>query len=269
MKTLLLHLTDGPNIASSQAVARKMAARNQSHLIGLFVVPTVLSVYWGTDSGEILPHLHEQFLATAKRITEKFAADCAADNLSFETRVVEGSILPVIAEASRVVDLTIAAKYNSPPATLLEMEASIQDLALSSASPALIVPHPFDGEVGRRILVTWNNSRESSHAVREALPLLKAAEQVTLFSVNPTAPDDIPLDGIARYLSRHGVPVETASTIAKDSSVTDAILGKAAQTQSDLIVMGAWGHSRLRELVLGGATRDILRLSPLPVMMAH
>lgn len=269
MKTLLLHLTDGPNIASSQSVARKLAAKHQSHLIGLFVVPTVLSVYWGTDSGEILPHLHEQFLATAKRVTEQFAADCTADKISFETKIVEGSILPVIAEASRVVDLTIAAKYNSPPATLLEMEASIQDLALSSASPALIVPHPFDGEVGKRILVTWNNSRESSHAVREALPLLKIAEHVTVFSVNPTSPDDIPADGIARFLGQHGITVDLDRTIAKDSSVTDAILTKAAHSKCDLIVMGAWGHSRLRELILGGTTRDILQSSTLPVMMTH
>ncbi len=269
MKTLLLHLTDGPNIAASQLLARKMAARNQSHLIGMFVVPTVLSVYWGTDSGEILPHLHEQFLVTAKRVTETFAADCAADGLSFETKIVEGSILPVIAEASRVVDLTIAAKYNSPPATLLEMEASIQDLALSTASPALIVPHSFDGDVGNRILVTWNNSRESSHAVREALPLLKAAQHVTLFAVNPASAEDIPMDGITRYLSRHGITADVSTAIAKDNSVTEAILAKASQTGSDLIVMGAWGHSRLRELVLGGTTRDVLRLSPLPVMMTH
>jgi nucleotide-binding universal stress UspA family protein len=124
------------------------------------------------------------------------------------------------------------------------------------------------------VLVAWKPSREATRAVNDALPLLEAADQVTVLVVDTTGPrhhreEAEPGSGIALHLARHGIKAVVEQTVAAGQSVADAMLSRAAELGCDLIVMGAYGHSRLRELVLGGVTREILRHMTVPVLMSH
>ena len=127
--------------------------------------------------------------------------------------------------------------------------------------------------VGERVLVAWNASRAATRAVNDALPMLQKAKQVTVLAINPrggvSGEGDVPGADLALHLSRHGVKAEAAWLKAADIEVGAMLLSRASDFQSDLIVMGGYGHSRLREIVLGGATREILQTMTVPTLMSH
>src|SRR5690606_4452572 len=148
------------------------------------------------------------------------------------------------------------------------------DFVMRCGRPVLLVPYAGRFEaVGRRVLVAWDAGREAARAVRDALPLLKRAEHVEVVSFNPDRPGarhgPIPGADLAAYLARHDVKVHVSQQHGDDIEVGEQILSRAADLHSDLIVMGAYGHSRLRELALGGATRTLLASMTVPVLMSH
>jgi len=147
-----------------------------------------------------------------------------------------------------------------------------EELALGVGRPVLVVPRYGTFEtVGQRVLIAWNGSREATRAVNDAIPILKMATKVTVLSVDPEGEPDRRLPGadLALHLARHGIAAEAESTQALDIGVGDVLLSRAADLGADLIVMGAYGHSRLREMMLGGATRHLLQHMTVPVLMSH
>jgi nucleotide-binding universal stress UspA family protein len=149
-----------------------------------------------------------------------------------------------------------------------------EQVALVSGRPVLVVPYAghFDS-IGRRVLVAWNASREAARAVSDAMPLLAAAELVTVLTIDPregpNGHGEIPGADISLHLARRGVKAETDRTVSAGLPVGEVMLSRAADLGADLIVMGAYGHSRARELLLGGATRSLLRSMTVPVLMSH
>ena len=137
----------------------------------------------------------------------------------------------------------------------------------------MIVPYAGHFEnVGQRALIAWNASRESARAVGDALPLITAAEAVTVLTIAPTrkAGSDIAsADDLLEHLACHGIKAQIDSGIAEGISVSDLILSRAADLAADLIVMGAYGHSRMHELLLGDATRELFEHMTVPVLTAH
>jgi nucleotide-binding universal stress UspA family protein len=123
--------------------------------------------------------------------------------------------------------------------------------------------------LGKKILVAWNASREASRAVADAMPMLEAADSVEVFAVEPNGMGDAPGADIAAHLARHGINATANKTTGLDIDVGDVLLNQAADSGADLIVMGGYGHSRMRELVLGGATRHILEHMTVPVLLSH
>jgi nucleotide-binding universal stress UspA family protein len=145
---------------------------------------------------------------------------------------------------------------------------------MGAGRPVLIVPYVGTFKtLGQRVLVAWNASREATRAVNDALPLLERASSVRVLSVNPRRgiAGHGPIAGadMSLHLARHGVRVEAAAVNTDDVRVDDMLLSQAADAGADLIVMGAYGHSRLGEYVLGGATRHLLRQITVPVFMSH
>jgi nucleotide-binding universal stress UspA family protein len=114
--------------------------------------------------------------------------------------------------------------------------------------------------------VAWNATRQAARAVHDAMPFLEAAAKVTALTINA---DEDPAADLARHLARHGVKAEASTLKSDDVEVGALLLSRAADLSADLLVMGAYGHSRLREVVLGGATREIFRSMTVPVLMAH
>jgi len=124
--------------------------------------------------------------------------------------------------------------------------------------------------VGQRVVVGWNSTREAARAVNDAMPLLVAAEVVTVLTIDareaPLGHGQLPGADISLHLARHGVKAQVEQTVSADLSVGDVLLSRAADLGADLLVMGAYGHSRLRELLLGGATRTLLGFTGLSVV---
>jgi len=149
-----------------------------------------------------------------------------------------------------------------------------EHVALASGRPILVVPYAGNfPNLGRRIVIGWNASREAARAVNDAMPLLAAAEIVTVLIIDPRdgprAHGELPGVDISLHLARHGVKAEIERTVSADLPIGEALLSRAADLGADLLVMGAYGHSRARELLLGGATRSLLRSMTLPVLMSH
>jgi len=133
----------------------------------------------------------------------------------------------------------------------------------------MIPRNGVDGAIGSRVLVAWNGSREAVRAVNDAMPLLEKARHVEVLTIDPGKDDgDIPGADICQYLARHGVNAEAASAKSQGST-TETLLTYARDNSASLVVMGAYGHSRLREFVLGGATYNMLQHSYVPVLMSH
>ena len=150
----------------------------------------------------------------------------------------------------------------------------LETVLFDSGRPVLAIP--FAGSlptIGKRVLVGWNASREASRALHDALPLLAKAESATVFLANPKgglgAHGEEPGADIARHLARHGVKVNVAKAVADDVSDSALLLNHASDMGADLLVMGAYGHSRLREFILGGVTRSLLREMTVPVLLSH
>jgi len=149
-----------------------------------------------------------------------------------------------------------------------------RNVPLAAGRPVLVVPYAFEHRpLGHRVLVAWNASREAARAVSDALPLLKRAGHVHVVAFQPersgTAHGEEPGADVGLYLTRHGVKVTASSYENSTVDIGNQLLSRAFDLSADLIVMGAWGHSRLREFVLGGVTRTLLETMTVPVLMSH
>ena len=146
-------------------------------------------------------------------------------------------------------------------------------MVLAAGAPVMIVPHiGAPSTTAEKVMVAWNASREAARAVRDAMPLLEKAKTVDVVCCHPEAtPDHGELAGadIGLHLSRHGIEVDVQVLEGEEIDVGNALLSHAADRGSDCLVMGGYGHSRLQEAVLGGATRTILQSMTIPVLMAH
>jgi nucleotide-binding universal stress UspA family protein len=147
-------------------------------------------------------------------------------------------------------------------------------MAFATGRPVLVVPHiGAPSAVGKTVMLCWNASRESARAAADALPFLQAAEKVIVLVVDPEVSADghgqEPGADVAVWLARHGVKVTVQRDVAADTHIGEVILSRAADHGVDLIVMGIYGHSRLREMVLGGVSRTLLSSMTVPVLMSH
>ena len=214
--------------------------------------------------------LIKQESAEASTAEQTFDAIASKVGVPHDWLTGEGEAADLIIHASRLQDLTVVEQSHDPSDLLWGPAVQI---ALSG-HPALIVPREWTSpEFGRRAIIAWNGSAQSAATVRKALPLLKRAEHVSVLigqsrAAFPATMRLAPLDVLA-YLRHHGVAAEVAASDIPDEDAGEVILEAAIAEDADLIVMGAFGRSRFREWVLGGATRHVLEHMAVPVFMAH
>ncbi len=271
--TLLVHLDSGPTCASRIEIALRLAREHGSHLIGLaptgqVQIPIDIASSL-LEPGYLVASQH--FLRErATLVCEEFEAQAAAADLSsFESRLDEVDHAASVIAHARGADLVVVAQTD-PDAPLGMVNRDLPELAvLGSGRPVLVVPYAGQFKtLGHRVLAAWNDSRESARAFGDALPMLQRAQKVTVMAQHaPDAP--VPaLHHLEAWLARHGVKTVFAHE-ASELEVGDLLLSRAADLDVDLIVMGCYGHSRLSERVLGGATRSLLKQMTVPVLMAH
>jgi nucleotide-binding universal stress UspA family protein len=206
----------------------------------------------------------------ATTLGARFSAMLRQEELQGEWHAAAGPAAPYIARRARAADLVILGQSIPGAATGLDRP---EDVILACGRPVLVVPYAGHfARCGENVLIAWNGSREAARAAQDALPLLAMAESVSVLVINPAEEADIALaEDVVLHLARHGLRAKT-EVVHREFEVVDiaeTILAKRAELGADLLVMGAYSHSRLRERLLGGVTHDILRKMSVPVLMAH
>ena len=272
LKDILIHIDNLDTCAARLDTAIKIAQAHDAYLIGLYVIPDFnIPAYAEVHIPvEIIATQEEQARATADQVKATFLKTAEQAGCAAAYHCVQGIAGQQIKRNTRFVDLTVISQTEE--AHLLTENSDLPDrVVLGSASPVLCVPYiGAQHTIGQRVLIAWNGSREAARTVNDALPLLQRAEQVDVVAFNPPAgASDLPTVDICDHLARHGVTAKGNQMTDKDIDVGDLILSRAADIGADLIVMGAYGHSRFRELILGGVTRHMLAHMTVPILMSH
>lgn len=276
-KTIILHADASRNAAVRLQLAAKIAEQQQAHLVCSAMTGISRYVYSGHDP---LPHqvrydLAQMATARARQVLEEHGRLASSFGLSsYEERLVNDDPYGGLVLQSRYADLVILGQSDrDDPATGASQQDLPEFVILNGCCPVLVVP--FAGHfpsIGRTILVAWDGSLHAARAIRHAMPILVGAARVVVTMVDPVIGDDEhgeePGADIALHLARHGVPVEIEA-VASDGDVGEALMAAADRVQADLMVMGAYGHSRLHEIMLGGATRTILAMATLPILLSR
>jgi nucleotide-binding universal stress UspA family protein len=207
-------------------------------------------------------------------VAREFEAIARRAGLSgYEWRALEDTSIAGAAMHARYADLAIIGQTDSNDAASVAANGLPELLALASGRPVLVIPYIGARDpIGQRVLVGWNASREAARAVTDALPILREAKQVTVVAVNAADSrrhGEIPGADIGLFLARHGVKATVASSERVEFGAGEWLLSRAADLQADLIVAGAYGQSRLREMVLGGVTQTLLANMTVPVLFSH
>jgi nucleotide-binding universal stress UspA family protein len=276
LKDILVHIDDAGHCRARLDAAIALAAAHDAHLIGLYVLtrPKV--------PGHIQAQIPEHVLRQQAELAEQGAAAANAlfdertkrAGIAAEWRCEEGLPVSVVALHGRYADIVIAGQRDPTGEEGVDDPTMPHQLVLSVGRPVLVVPHGGEFPViGERVLVAWDASRLATRAVNDALPLLTRAKEVVVMAINPrrdeTAHGEIPSADICRHLARHGIRADAQHYHADDIGIGALLLSRAADQGIDLIVCGAYGHARWRELVLGGVTRHLLTHMTVPVLMSH
>jgi nucleotide-binding universal stress UspA family protein len=278
LKDILVYADTAACAASRLDVAAGLAARYQAHLTALHVSAHMyLPGYVVAELPPSVLEMHRGHLKEAAERAEKLARERAKRaGVELEWRRVDAAAADAAARArlhAHHADLIVVSQTaEGEVGGLAGGPDLVEALVLGSGRPVLAVPrYGTFATVGERVLIAWTATREAARSVNDALPLLKRAKEVTVLSVNPPSGEAPRIAGadIALHLARHGVKATAATTRAEDLDVGDALLSRAADLGTDLLVMGAYGHSRTREIVLGGATRHLLQYMTIPVLMSH
>jgi nucleotide-binding universal stress UspA family protein len=278
-KTILLHLDQSPHVAKRTRLAHALAQRMQAHLIGVATSGVsrfmqgnaAMGIHGPAVADPILSeHIHflyqqaDALLAKFKQHDSPVAAD------SFEARRLDDDDYGGLCLQARYSDLLVLGQPDVDSSAAPDLAPYV---TVNGGRPVLVVPNAGQASAAcEQILVAWDGRTEAARAVTAALPLLKQAKRVTVALFNPDiGPDghgEEPGADIALFLARHGVKVDVhCETTTTDTGT--ALLSLATTVGADLLVMGCYGHSRLRELLVGGTTRTVLGKMTLPVLMAH
>lgn len=176
--------------------------------------------------------------------------------------------LPYLVTQVRAADLVVVGRHGATDGDAGAMGVSPGPLLMEIGRPVLIVPPGIDHLSVGRIIVAWKDTIEARRAVLNAMPFLERADQVFVVSVGPDAHDESAHD-VADYLARHGIAVTAHSLTPHNGDATDEILRFVSRQDAEMVVMGAYGRSRLREWMFGGATRDLLQRTPVCCLMSH
>lgn len=279
-KTVLVHVDQSQQCATRVTLAAKVAKAQQAHLVGAAMTGISRYVF---DHGAFNPkdpvfshhldHLHQHARASLAGF-DKTAASVGVD--SVEARLVDDEAAGGVALHARYADLAVIGQFDPAAAMPGVMSNFPETVVLNSGRPVLIVPYAgkVDGDI-RRPLVAWDGGLAASRAIAGALPLLAQAGSADVLVFETGEDTDThgeqPGAELALYLARHGVKVNVIERRLPEGTggTGEALLSAAADLGSDLIVMGAYGHTRFREVVLGGVTRTVLQSMTVPVLMAH
>lgn len=246
-----------------------------AHLLGVAVSyePVIPGTVMGGIPPEVVEGQRAESNKKARAAIGRFEQAAKRAGISMETRILSASVSGAADQIGRIgrrFDLVVVGqpqRKNSVPDEVID-----EGVLFESGRPVIFVPFIQKGGMkADRIMVCWDGSRTATRAVADAMPFLKKARQIeiVIISDKPPKKDEMPGADLGQHLARHGLKVEVKRITSPDIGVPSTILSYAADSSADMIVMGGYGHSRLREFVLGGATRGLLESMTVPVLMSH
>jgi len=280
-KTVLVHMNDERRADRLREPAMALARTFQAHLVALSVLPPVIVATSGglpavPPYTVVVDEHRDAYRQQAERMQQAFETIDGGQGLTLEWRLDDAGEQPVadaVLKHGRCTDLIIAGQTD--PAWSGSHMLDVGDrLAMESGRPVLLIPNAGQNTTtGKRIVVAWNGRREAARAVFDALPLLRRAEDVEIVEVAAPGEGDAVAartsGELSQALLRHGMRCVAKTAADTESNVGRALLLHVAGHRADLLVMGCYGHSRLREFVFGGATRHVLQHMTVPVLMSH
>ncbi len=270
MKNILLHIHDDDDQLTRLALAVDMARQTGGHLACVQVTPVesyAADPYGGLlGMAALIDTIHDSDKALRQQ-TEQWLANAG---VPWDWHSSDGHVVETLIDRSLLADVVVVSQpAQAVRRTARRPMAIVGDLVMYAPCPVLMVPQGCDGlDLAGPVVVAWNGSAEAAHALRLSLSLLKRASAVHLVEVSDDNPGLAARDA-ARFLSRHGIAADVHEWPAKGRRVSVALLHAAAELSARYLVMGAYGHSRLRETVLGGVTRELIATATLPLLMAH
>ena len=268
MRSILVHADDSPagenRLQTGLDIARAFGGHVTAHvntpIVRLFAMDPFGGVYPMTD-------VIAKAEVDAGAMVSRMEARLAHDDVPFTVERSEIEPADALAKSAMLADLVVMdldsiAKFARPQSSL------VGAVALSGNAPVLALVPNQKFMLQGNVMIAWNDSRESAVAVREAVPLLKHAKSVKVMRIGKTE-DEMRAAPVLEYLSRHDIHAELHSTPRDWLTVEEAIEREAEEMGADLIVMGAYGHSRMRETLLGGATRYLLDCASRPLFLVH
>ena len=274
LKTILVHLANDEEHVTRLKVALKLAREQQAKVSAIFFANPV-----GMPPAIAGRGASAAFLAEATRVARERAAEleaefsdaCTRDNVEFSWMVIEGDHVQLLSEHAHAADIIIASQ---PAVEHFEDRFRVrlqEELVMNTGLPVMVVPKGFDPDrkIGKNVLVAWKSTREAVRAVRDNLPILKAAEKVVILTVGADMADALSELEVLRHLRRHGIEADAQSIEEAGGGTGATILDFAAAHGSDVLIMGGFGHSHWREVLLGGVTQHMLFNATIPVIMSH
>lgn len=260
-----------PAAAYAVSVARTFGA----HLTGIVFVydPVISPSIMDGVSAEWIDAQRDESQAMAQTAIENFKRATERAGVESEHRIIEatlGGATDMFGRIARRFDLVVVGQRE--PDRMSPADLFAEGALFESGRPVVMVPYiQKEGVRLDRVLMCWDGSRTAARAMGDAMPFLARAQQVDVIIVatGRAKSDEIPGADVGHHLARHGIKVEVKRIVAEDVDVPNTILSYAADVSADFVVMGGYGHSRLREFVLGGATRGILGSMTIPVLMSH
>jgi nucleotide-binding universal stress UspA family protein len=276
-KSILVHLDTSARAHPRLEMALQLAHRFHARLTGLFstyVPPRHAFVVMAGTAEYYTEHerLRQEKAAALERL---FHAELARAKVDGQWVALDGYANDVVLPYARLADLIVLGQSDPRDPESFVAEQFVEHIVLSAGRPALLVPSAGSSPPpGNHVLIAWDGSREATRAIHDALPFLEHAAKVTLLTVHASSDqpprDRIPGADIALTISRHNVKVDVRElSVENDTPVGDVLLSQASDLGCDMIVMGAYAHSRLHEVILGGATRTMLQSMTVPVLLSH
>jgi len=274
-KDIIVNLSAGKSGKMVGDYAISVANRLEAHITGIAIafVPNIQRAGTAYLSVEKIEALQRDNEAAAETIVEWFAAATASAGISAEKRILRANMSDAADQFGRIArrfDLAIVGQVepDGSPVQAMVCESTL----FESGRPMIIVPYIQTAPLKLdRIMVCWDGSRPAARAIADAMPLLKRAGTIEVVSVTSERGKQDEIEGadIGHHLARHGLKVEVTRITRGELDVEDVLLSHAADSDADFMVMGGYGHSRLREFVLGGVTRSMLRTMTVPTLMSH
>ena len=271
MKSILVHVADDPCLEARVQVALDLGRSFDAHVTFLHTIPYIYAVpidIYGMSLANAMP----QVRAAAQEVRDMFEKRLQNEDVAWDWVSVEGPADARILSAVNTYDLLVLGGCD-PFEVLTQHSSLAADMAVNAHTPILVVPQAQEGlNCTGPAVVAWDGSAESSRALRAAVPFLQLAEEVSLISVEDGPKGktyDLPATAGAEYLSRHGIESEIVRVRRGDSDTTECLLTAARERRASFIVMGAYGHSRMRESLLGGVTKRMLTDPAFPLLMHH